>query len=131
MRKYLIAGLLVWLPVGATILVIKFLVDTMDGEMHRAYGGWPNMVYVINPQGRVIYRCDWAFPHLIKRALDSRNSLHTREHQPIITAPLHIMVPVVLRGGWDALWDLVIALPVLTFKHLQQDVRPVRPHIDR
>ncbi len=30
MRKYFIAGLLVWLPVGATILVIKLLVDTMD-----------------------------------------------------------------------------------------------------
>jgi hypothetical protein len=100
-----------------------FLVDTVDGEMHRAYGSWPNMVYVIDPRGQVIYRCDWAFPNLIRDALEARDSIHTREHQPIITAPLHIMVPVVLRGGWDALWDLVIALPVLTFKHLQQDLR--------
>lgn len=29
-RKYLIAGLLVWLPLGVTILVIKLLVDIMD-----------------------------------------------------------------------------------------------------
>lgn len=29
-RKYLIAGLLVWLPLGVTVLVIKLLVDIMD-----------------------------------------------------------------------------------------------------
>ena len=29
-RRYLIAGLLVWVPVGFTVLVIKFLVDLMD-----------------------------------------------------------------------------------------------------
>ncbi len=30
MRKYLIAGLLVWLPLGVTVLVIKLLVEVMD-----------------------------------------------------------------------------------------------------
>ena len=30
LRRYLIAGLLVWVPVGVTILIIKFLVDLMD-----------------------------------------------------------------------------------------------------
>ena len=30
LRKYLIAGLLVWLPLGVTVLVIKLLVDVMD-----------------------------------------------------------------------------------------------------
>lgn len=29
-RKYLIAGLLVWLPLGVTVLVVKVLVDIMD-----------------------------------------------------------------------------------------------------
>lgn len=29
-RKYLIAGLLVWLPLGVTVLVLKLLVDVMD-----------------------------------------------------------------------------------------------------
>lgn len=31
LRRYLMAGLLVWLPLGITILVIKMLVDLMDG----------------------------------------------------------------------------------------------------
>lgn len=30
MRRYLIAGLLVWLPLGVTVLLIKLMVDTMD-----------------------------------------------------------------------------------------------------
>jgi uncharacterized membrane protein len=31
LRRYLVAGLLVWLPVGVTILVFKVLLDLMDG----------------------------------------------------------------------------------------------------
>lgn len=30
LRRYLVAGLLVWVPVGVTILIITFLVDLMD-----------------------------------------------------------------------------------------------------
>ena len=30
LRRYLVAGLLVWVPLGVTIVVIKFLVDLMD-----------------------------------------------------------------------------------------------------
>jgi uncharacterized membrane protein len=30
LRRYLIAGLLVWLPLGATVLTFKFLLDLMD-----------------------------------------------------------------------------------------------------
>lgn len=30
LKKYLVAGLLVWVPLGITVLVVKFLVDLMD-----------------------------------------------------------------------------------------------------
>jgi len=30
LRRYLVAGLLVWVPVGVTLLIIKFLVDLVD-----------------------------------------------------------------------------------------------------
>lgn len=29
-RKYIVAGLLVWVPLGVTVLIIKFMVDLMD-----------------------------------------------------------------------------------------------------
>ncbi len=32
-RRYLIAGLLVWVPLGVTVLVIKFLIDIMDNTL--------------------------------------------------------------------------------------------------
>jgi len=32
-RRYLIAGLLVWLPILATFLVIRFLIDLLDGTL--------------------------------------------------------------------------------------------------
>lgn len=32
-RKYLIAGLLVWLPIWATYFIVKFLIDLMDGTL--------------------------------------------------------------------------------------------------
>ncbi len=34
------------------------LVDALDGAVHRAYGGLPNMTCVIQ-RGRVVYRADW------------------------------------------------------------------------
>lgn len=30
LRRYLVAGLLIWVPLGVTVLIIKFLVDLMD-----------------------------------------------------------------------------------------------------
>ncbi len=104
----------------------EVLVDTLDGDMHRRYGALPNMVYVIDPRGRVVYRCDWAFPKNIDRVLAHRPDIDTREHVQIVTAAPWIMVPVVLRGGWDALWDLTIALPYLVWAHLVVDWRNLK-----
>ncbi len=102
------------------------LVDTLDGDMHRRYGALPNMVYVVDPEGRVVYRCDWAFPKNIERVLDNRPNIDTHEHVQIVTAAPWIMVPVVLRGGWDALWDLLVALPTLAWAHLVADWRNLK-----
>ena len=33
LRRYLIAGLLVWLPVVATVLILKFLIDVVDNTL--------------------------------------------------------------------------------------------------
>ena len=99
----------------------KILVDDLNGTMHKAYGELPNVVYVINPEGKVIYRSDWAFPNRIEKVLKNRNKVNRDEHVQIITAAPWIMIPVVLRGGWDALWDIAIALPVITIAHLKAD----------
>ncbi len=41
---------------------VKFpiLVDHLDGRIHRAYGVWPNALFVINKDGRLIFRSNMA-----------------------------------------------------------------------
>ena len=98
------------------------LVDDLAGSMHRAYGSFPNMAYVIDPDGRVVYRCDWALAPLIDGVLENRPNLNPAERKKIITAAPWVMIPVCLKGGWDALWDLVIALPGILWGHLKVDL---------
>jgi MoaA/NifB/PqqE/SkfB family radical SAM enzyme len=38
----------------------KTVIDTMDNDFYMAYGGCPNMVYVINPDGMIVYHDRWA-----------------------------------------------------------------------
>ena len=104
----------------------KILIDDLQGKMHKAYGELPNMVYIIDPDGRIIYRSDWAFPKRIDKILQNRNKINTNEHVQIITAAPWIMIPVVLRGGWDALWDISIALPTIIVAHLKADLQNLK-----
>jgi hypothetical protein len=34
-------------------------VDDFDGTMHRAYGTLPNMIYILDREGRVVYKAMW------------------------------------------------------------------------
>jgi len=40
LRRYLVAGLLIWVPLGVTLLIIKFLVDLMDQTLLLLPQGW-------------------------------------------------------------------------------------------
>ncbi len=35
------------------------LVDELDGTVHRAYGLLPNMTWVVDRGGRIVYKADW------------------------------------------------------------------------
>lgn len=39
-RRYMIAGLLLWLPIGVTIFIMRFLVDLMDRTLLLLPAGW-------------------------------------------------------------------------------------------
>ena len=74
------------------------LVDDVDGTMHQAYGSFPNMIYIIDPEGTVVYRCDWSFAKHIDRVLQDRPNIDPSERVQIITATPWIMIPVTLKG---------------------------------
>ncbi len=46
------------------------LVDTLDGEVHRAYGALPNMSWIISRTGKILYKADWTDPRTIRQALE-------------------------------------------------------------
>ena len=37
----------------------RLVVDDLDGTMHRAYGMLPNMIYILDREGRVVYKAMW------------------------------------------------------------------------
>jgi hypothetical protein len=39
---------------------IPILIDDIHGTTHRAYGLLPNMVYLIDREGTVVYKSDWS-----------------------------------------------------------------------
>ena len=98
-------------------------VDSVDGKWHHDWGLLPNTVYVINPQGMVIYRADWSFAHNVVRVLQNRDIINTNEHIPIIGAAPWITIPVTLKGGWIALFDILIIFPKVYYEHFKLDIQ--------
>ncbi len=50
------------------------LVDTLEGDMHRSYGAWPNMVYVVAPDGEVAFRGLWNNADLLEEVVEQLKS---------------------------------------------------------
>jgi peroxiredoxin len=70
---------------------MPILLDTLDGKVHRQYGGRPNPSYVIDKSGRVAFRAVWTRPSVVEEALEElleQQEESGREH-------------AVVRGGED------------------------------
>jgi hypothetical protein len=99
----------------------RVLVYTFEGDFHRAYGGMPNIIYIIRPDGTVHYRCNWTSVDLVQDALKDRENLHTVENAPLTelraTRDAWNMFRTMYTGGIIALWDFVKAGPEVLKKH--------------
>ena len=101
----------------------KIAVDSVDGKWHHDWGLLPNTVYVINPEGKVIYRADWSFPNNVDRVLQNRDEINDNEHIVIIGAAPWITIPVTLKGGWIALYDILKVFPKVYYEHFKLDIQ--------
>ena len=101
----------------------KIAVDSVDGKWHHDWGLLPNTVYVINPEGKVIYRADWSFPKNVDRVLQNRDEINDNEHIVIIGAAPWITIPVTLKGGWIALYDILKVFPKVYYEHFKLDIQ--------
>jgi len=46
------------------------LVDTLDGRIHRAYGVWPNALFAVHKDGRLIFRSNMANHRELRQFLE-------------------------------------------------------------
>ena len=49
---------------------VPVVLDSMDSTIQEAYGDFPNMAFILDAQGRVIYKEAWESPQAIRAALD-------------------------------------------------------------
>jgi len=51
-------------------ITIPILVDNMEEEVHKLYGSLPNMIYIIDKEGRVVYRATWTHSQEVRQVLE-------------------------------------------------------------
>jgi hypothetical protein len=98
-------------------LTRRVLVDTIDGAVHRAYGGAWNPVYVIGPDGRVAMRQAWNHPPDVAAALNALKAGNAPDvPESIDMLPEQGRRPMgqrlLERGGVQALEDFYRSAPV-------------------
>jgi len=102
----------------------RVLVDGFEGEMHQAYGSFPNVVYLINPEGIVTYRCDWTYLNGLRNALANRDQFVREEHagmENFKDRSIKHSLSTMMNGGWLAIWDFFKALPFMVREHKRAD----------
>ena len=65
------------------------LVDDLTGTAHRAFGGLPNMTYIVNSAHTIAFRSDWTDPPTVRAALDYLLSAQDRRRNGAKLAPFY------------------------------------------
>jgi hypothetical protein len=66
------------------------LVDALDGACHRAYGSMPNMTWIFDKIGRVLYKSDWTAAESVSRSLDYFLEIRERRKSNQRLAPFRV-----------------------------------------
>ncbi len=94
------------------------LIDDMQGSVHKAYGSYPNSVFIINRGGCVVYRSDWNNPAATAKALARLKSGRAAGGQGLfLPAKPPLAIRVLRRAGGDAVKDFLKDLPKLIWKN--------------
>jgi hypothetical protein len=95
------------------------LVDSIDGAAHQFYGAMPNSIFIIAPNGKIVFRSIWNNTKEIESILASLSrgeNITSRELKAIPPFSLR-GVRTLFYGGGIALWDFVRGLPRLIANH--------------
>ena len=95
------------------------LVDDVAGSAHRYYGAMPNSIFVIAPDGKILFRSIWNNAEdmeAILRAVSQGEPIVSRELKAVPPFSLGA-VRTLFMGGSVAVWDFVRGLPRLVSNH--------------
>ena len=67
----------------------RILVDDLDGSGHRAFGGLPNMTYILSSAHTVLFRSAWTDSATVKVALDYLLDVQVRRREGARLAPFY------------------------------------------
>ena len=107
------------------------LVDDVGGTAHRKYGGMPNSVHVVNPEGVVVMRGDWNDVPTVRAVLENRDENRVYERDiyrgnPVFFTQKKGVVSVLTDAGPRAVWDFIKHAPTLALMHLKKEIRRMR-----
>jgi len=66
------------------------LVDDIGGAVHSAYGTLPNMTYILNTGGTILYRASWTDERTIRMALDQILFERTQRRSGMRITPYYV-----------------------------------------
>ena len=104
----------------------RVLVDSHDGQVHRQWGEFPNWIYLIDPNGKIQYRCDWTYMKGIQHALINRAKETHIEHatmEDLSGRSVRHSMKTMKIGGWLAILDFFRSLPRMIREHRAHDKR--------
>lgn len=98
------------------------LIDNMEGTGHLAYGAFPDMIYIIAPDGTVAFRGKWNNAKAIRKVLQKLVSGESIEglRSPFRIPPLAANVKAVMPAGVIAVVDLMMCAPKVMWVHLKE-----------
>lgn len=97
----------------------RILIDDVNGTAHKAYGGYPNSVFIINRNGCVVYASDWNNPSTTGRALRQlKDGKAVRLKAWFKPVPPSVSWRVLNAGGKGAMSDFLRGLPHLIWNNL-------------
>lgn len=98
----------------------QILIDNIEGQVHNAYGGYPNSVFIINRNGCVVYASDWNDPKATKRALTKLIAGQPANDVRAFFKPVHprVSLRVLGNGGKGSMSDFLRSFPRLIWNNL-------------
>ena len=97
----------------------EILVDNFAGDVHAAYGHYPNSVFIINRNGCVVFKSDWNDQAATNKAL---NQLEAGKPATAMSLFKPAFPPVAVhtlkRSGGGASFDFLKSLPSLVWNNL-------------